>query len=82
MARRYVPRPLFRHIFSGYPLDATTSAPGDGVSRVLRRPLGGWSARIWRREVMGWLWLAFLVVGSWAALNMLGATIAVLAGTR
>lgn len=31
---------------------------------------------------MGWLWLAGIVVGSWASLNMMGATIAVLAGTR
>ena len=52
------------------------------MSRVIRRPLGGWNARPWRREVRGWLWLAAIVVGSWSALNMLGATLAVLMGQR
>lgn len=30
--------------------------------RVLRRPLGGWRAREWRREVGYWLWAAFLMI--------------------
>lgn len=34
--------------------------------RVLKRPLGGWGARQWRREVTGWLWLAFLVLAAGA----------------
>ena len=37
------------------------------MSRVLRRPLGGWGARQWRREVTGWLWLAFLFLAAGAA---------------
>lgn len=39
------------------------------MSRVLRRPLGGWGARQWRREVTGWLWLAiiFLAAGATCA---------------
>jgi len=28
--------------------------------RVIRRPLGGWRARQWRREVAAWLWLALI----------------------
>lgn len=43
--------------------------------RVLRRPLGGWHARLWRREVARWLALASFVVGSWGALNLAVATL-------
>lgn len=28
--------------------------------RVLRRPIGGWGARQWRRGVLAWLEAAFL----------------------
>lgn len=30
--------------------------------RVLHRPLGGWSAKIWRRQVLGWLQAALGVL--------------------
>jgi hypothetical protein len=43
---------------------------GDDMTRVLRRPVGGWGARTWRREVGAWLAFAFVVVASWAALNL------------
>ena len=38
--------------------------------RVLRRPIGGWGARKWRQDVIAWLALAWLVVTSWATLNL------------
>lgn len=34
--------------------------------RVLRRPVGGWGARAWRREVVSWLWLAYLFLAAGA----------------
>lgn len=43
--------------------------------RVLRRPLGGWGARAWRREVALWAAWAAVVVGSWASLNVATALI-------
>lgn len=48
-------------------------------TRTLRRPLGGWGARQWRSDVRGWLWLAFLTVMSWGALNAIEGVIALFA---
>lgn len=31
----------------------------------LRRPIGGWNARQWRRDVLAWLQAAILVLASW-----------------
>jgi hypothetical protein len=50
------------------------------VSRVIRRPIGGWHARVWRREVRQWLAFAGFVVGSWVALNMFAGAVGVVAG--
>jgi len=33
--------------------------------------LGGWNARTWRREVGGWLLLAFLYVAAWASCSLI-----------
>jgi len=30
------------------------------MGRCLKRPMGGWRAREWRREVLSWLWAAYL----------------------
>ena len=48
-------------------------------ARVIRRPIGGWGARTWRREVCEWLALAALVVASWACLNLLVGAVELLA---
>lgn len=34
-------------------------------ARVLRRPIGGWGARQWRREVFQALSVAVFVLASW-----------------
>lgn len=47
-------------------------------ARVIRRPLGGWGARVWRRQVIDSLALASLVVASWFSLNCLLATLELL----
>jgi hypothetical protein len=69
-----------RTIWHRNALDAASCPAGDNVSRVLRRPIGGWNARIWRREVRQWLLFAAFVVGSWAALNMFAGAVGVVAG--
>lgn len=48
------------------------------MSRVIRRPIGGWHARTWRREVGQWAMFAGFVVGSWVALNMFAGAVGVL----
>ena len=46
-----------------------------GPYRTLRRPVGGWSARIWRREAVNGLLFGLVVTGSWASLNTMLAMI-------
>lgn len=46
--------------------------------RVLRRPVGGWHARVWRREVRGWLWLALIFLLCWGSGNVILALIALM----
>lgn len=41
------------------------------TGRVLKRPLGGWRARVWREEVCQWLGIAVFVVGSSAFSTLL-----------
>ena len=48
--------------------------------RCLKRPLGGWSARQWRREVAGWLLLALLYVFASGASAFLYRAIDIIAG--
>ncbi len=55
------------------------------MSRVLRRPVGGWGARRWRSEVAAWLQAAFLFVcvgASWWLLTELAAFAAVIVGAK
>ena len=47
--------------------------------RVIRRPIGGWGARVWRRQVIDSLALASLVVASWFSLNCLVGVVELLA---
>jgi hypothetical protein len=49
------------------------------MSRVIRRPIGGWHARTWRREVGQWLLFAAFVVGSWVGLNLFAGVVDVVA---
>jgi hypothetical protein len=49
------------------------------MTRVLHRPPGGWPDRTRRGDPVGWLLLAFVVVGSWVALNMLAGAVGVVA---
>lgn len=37
---------------------------------VIRRPLGGWGARQWRREVWAWITAAWLFAACWASGNL------------
>ena len=48
---------------------------GDATSyttppRVIKRPFFGWAFRTWSREVIAWLQAAFMVLASWATLNL------------
>jgi hypothetical protein len=45
------------------------------TGRVIRRPVGGWGARTWRRDVWAWLALAVLCVGASGASAMIYKTI-------
>jgi hypothetical protein len=51
---------------------------GKTIYRPLRRPIGGWGARAWRREVGQWVAFAAFVVGSWAGLNLFAGAVGVL----
>lgn len=46
--------------------------------RVLRRPIGGWGARQWRRDVWNWLLSAFVVLASWGFCNTIEGLIALM----
>ena len=41
-----------------------------GPYRTLRRPIGGWGAKLWRRQVFDWFAASCVVTGSWGALNL------------
>lgn len=40
-----------------------------GPYKTLRRPIGGWHARQWRRDAASGLVAAWLVIGSWASIQ-------------
>lgn len=44
-----------------------------GAYRPLRRPIGGWGARQWRRDVSAWIFAAFLTLTAWLCLNLIVA---------
>lgn len=39
--------------------------------RTLRRPLGGWRARPWRREIVAWLFLAAVTLWGYAVCSLI-----------
>lgn len=44
---------------------------GFNMTRVLKRPLGGWNARAWRRGVLAWLLAAVLYLSAAATCTSL-----------
>jgi hypothetical protein len=42
---------------------------------VIRRPMGGWGARQWRREVAAWVWAALMFAACWASGNLILALV-------